>query len=188
MEQKYNAGKEEIAIVLDFLPNGYPFDKTPMHRKTAIVQAMGTNRFTLLELVPRKGEFLQPLAEVYIGDGKREIIHHINGRIPFNKLTHTAQQELTPIIKEIIKKNDKKFVDFFNKAQPLSIRMHSLELLPGIGKKHVKELLIQREEKLFENFLDIKTRVKLMPDIETVLLKRILLEIEGLEKHKIFLD
>jgi len=188
MEQRNNIGKEEIVIVLDFLPNGYPFDKTPMHRKTAIVQAIGITKFTLLELVPRKGEFLQPLAEVYIGDGKRDKIHHINGRINLDKLTQTAKQELTPVIKELIHKNTQKFVNFFNKAQPLSIRMHSLELLPGIGKKHVKELLLQREEKPFENFTDIKNRVKLMPDIETVILKRILFELEEGDKHKIFLD
>ncbi len=44
--------KEEEAIVLDFLPNGYPFDSRPMHLKTAIAQAIGKENFTLLELVP----------------------------------------------------------------------------------------------------------------------------------------
>ena len=68
--------KEEQAIVLDFLPNGYPFDKRPSHRKTAIVQALGKVRFGLLELVPKKEIFVQPYEEVYIGEGKREKIHH----------------------------------------------------------------------------------------------------------------
>jgi len=186
MELK-KTNKEEIAIVLDFLRNGYPFDKTPIHRKTAIVQAIGTNRFTLLELVPRKEIFLQPLEEVYIGDGKRDQIHHINGRINIDKLTQTAKQELEDIIRQIIKKNESTFVNFFNKAHPLSIRMHSLELLPGIGKKHVMEILKERKQP-FTSFEDIKKRVKLMPDIDTVIYKRIMLEMEGNEKHKIFLD
>ena len=136
--------KEENVIVLDFLPNGYPFDNTPAHRKTSIAQAIGIEKFTLLELVPRKDIFLRPLEKVYIGEGKREKIHHINGRIPLSKLTQTAKQEVEPIIKELIHNNEEKFLVFFNKAQPLTIRMHSLELLPGVGKKHVRELLDER--------------------------------------------
>jgi putative nucleotide binding protein len=187
MEQNKNT-KEEIAIVLDFLPNGYPFDKTPLHRRTSIAQAIGTTKFTLLELVPRKGEFLRPMEEVYIGEGKREKIHHINGRMHFDKLTQTAKHEVEPLIKELIHKDESRFVEFFNKAQPLTIRMHSLELLPGVGKKHVRELLNERIVEDFKDFADIKKRVKLMPDPEMVVVKRIKLEMEGKEKHKVFLD
>ena len=79
--------KEEKAIILDFLPHGYPLDSRPMHRKTSIAQAIGVNNFTLLELVPKKGEFLQPHEEVYIGEGKRDKIHHIIGKIFLSKLT-----------------------------------------------------------------------------------------------------
>ena len=65
--------KEETAVVLDFLPHGYPLDRAPAHKKTAIVQALGKTRFALLELIPKKEIFLQPYEEVYIGEGKREI-------------------------------------------------------------------------------------------------------------------
>ena len=80
--------KEEEAIVLDFLQHGYPFDNRPMHLKTPIAQAVGKNNFTLLELVPRKGIFLQPYEEVYIGDAKRDKIHHINGKKDDNRPTN----------------------------------------------------------------------------------------------------
>jgi putative nucleotide binding protein len=92
------------------------------------------------------------------------------------------------VVKDIIKKNEKRFVDFFNRAQPLSTRMHQLELLPGLGKKHMWQIIEVRQEKPFESFLDIKNRVKLMPDPEKVIAKRILQELEGTEKHKIFVD
>jgi len=49
--------KEEYAIVLDFLPNGYPFDTRPTYKKTPIAQAIGKEHFTLLELVPKKINF-----------------------------------------------------------------------------------------------------------------------------------
>jgi putative nucleotide binding protein len=187
-ELKERRVKEEYAIVLDFLPHGYPFDSRPSHRKTPIVQAIGKEHFTLLELVPRKEVFLQPLEEVYIGEGKRDKIHHIIGKLQVDKLTPTAKSELQEVVKDLVKKNEKRFVDFFNKCQPLTTRMHQLELIPGLGKKHMWEILNKREEKPFENFEDLKKRVKLMPDPEKAILKRILQEISGKEKHRVFVD
>jgi len=180
--------KEETVIVLDFLPNGYHYDNRPMYMKTPIVQAIGKEHFVLLELVSKKGIHLQPLEEVYIGEGKRDKIHHIVGKIALEKLTATAKSGLDFVIKEIINKNEKRFIEFFNKAQPLSTRMHQLELLPGLGKKHMWQIIEVREEKPFESFSDLKNRVKLMPDPEKSVIKRILQELEGTEKHKLFVD
>jgi putative nucleotide binding protein len=187
MEDQIRTGtKEEKAIVLDFLPNGYSSDTRPMYQKSPIVQAVGMENFVLLELVPKKGVFLQPYKEVYIGEGKRDEIHHIMGRLAYEKLTTSARAELEFIVKELVKKNEKKFVEFFNKAQPLTTRMHQLELIPGLGKKHMWEIIEARDEKPFDNFADLKTRVKLMPDPEKAIVKRILEEIQGTEKHRLF--
>ena len=180
--------KEEHAIVLEFLPNGYPFDPRPSHIKTPIVQAIGKKRFTLLELCPKKGIFLQPNDEVYIGEGKREKIHHILGRLQFDKLTNTGRSTLEFVLKDMVKSREKVFVDFFNRAQPITIRMHQLELLPGLGKKHMNAIIEAREEKPFESFIDLKARVKLIPDPEKTIIRRIMLELEGKEKHRIFTD
>ena len=180
--------KEENAIVLDFLPNGYHLDTRPMHQRPPIAQALGKERFTLLELVPKKGIFLQPYETVYIGEGKREKIHHIIGKLPISKLTATAKSELSFVVKEIVEKNEKKFINFFNNAHPLTTRMHQLELLPGLGKKHMWEIIEARKEKPFESFKDIQKRVKLMPDPKKAIIKRILSEIQGKEKHCIFTD
>ena len=181
-------GKEETAIVLDYLHHGYAFDKKPLHMKTPIVQAIGRNHFVLLELVPKKDMHLQPHEEVYIGDGKREKIHHIVGKLALNKLTATAKNELEYVIKDIINKNEKHFIDFFNRAKPLSTRMHQLELLPGVGKKHMWEIIEARNLKPFESIADLKQRVKLMPDPEKAIIKRILQELDGNEKHRMFVD
>ncbi len=66
--------------------------------------------------------------------------------------------------------------------------MHQLELLPGLGKKHMWEIIEARKEKPFESFADIKKRVKLMPDPEKAIIKRILKELSGIEKHRVFVD
>ena len=178
--------KEEHAIVLDFLPHGYPMDKRPMHLKTSIAHALGKENLVLLELVPKKDAFLQPHEEVYIGEGKRDKIHHIIGRIGVSRLTETAKTELNYVIEEIVNNNQPRFIEFFNKAGPINTRIHQLELLPGIGKKHMVAILEAREQKLFEDFTDVKNRVKLLPDPEKAVIKRILLELEGTEKHRLF--
>lgn len=178
--------KEEHAIVLDFLPNGYPFDKRPIHVKTPVAQALGKNSLVLLELVPKKDCFLQPHEEVYIGEGKRDKVHHISGRIPVTKLTETAKSELNFIIEEMVIKDEKRFVGFFNSAGPINMRMHQLELLPGIGKRHMFSIMEARDEKKFESFEDIRKRVPLLPDPERAIIRRILLELEGNEKHYLF--
>jgi putative nucleotide binding protein len=178
--------KEESAIVLDFLPNGYPFDTRPMHRKTPIVQAISKNNFTLLELIPKKDAKIQPNQVVYIGEGKREEIHHVAGRIPINKLTQTAKLELEFAIEILVKENEPKFVEFFNKAGPISTRRHQIELLPGIGKKHMWEIIEERKGNPFKDFDDIKKRVKLIPDPLKAVVRRIIMEINGEDKFKIF--
>lgn len=185
VEQKERK-REEYAVVLDFLPNGYPNSNLPSHRKTSIAQAIGKEHFSILELVPKKEVFCNLGEEVYIGEGKRDKIHHINGKISPMKLTGTASNELKFIIKDLIHKNEKKFVEFFNNAGPLSLRMHQLELLPGLGKKHMREIIDAREDKPFESLSDIKQRVKSIPNPDEVILKRILKEIEGEEKHNLF--
>ena len=178
--------KEEQAVILDFLPNGYPFDPRPSHKKPPIAQAIGKNHLVLLELVPKREIHLQPLEEVYIGEGKRDKVHHISGRLFYDKLTNTARTELEEFINKVVQENEARFVAFFNGSQSLSTRMHQLELLPGLGKKHMWEILEEREKKPFENFKDIESRIKLLQNPKKLIIKRILLEIEGKEKHNIF--
>lgn len=187
-EKMENRGKEEYAIILDYLPNGYHFDNRPSHIKTPIVQTIGTKRFTILELVPKKGVSVVPNEMIYIGEGKRDKIHHILGKLPINKLTGTARKELEFVIADIIDKDETEYVNFFNSSMPLSTRMHQLELLPGLGKKHMWQIIEERRGEKFKSFEDIKKRVKLLPDPKKTIVRRIILELEGNEKYKLFVD
>lgn len=178
--------KEEYAIVLDFLPNGYPEDRRPTYRKTAIAQAIGKSYFILLELAPRKGVTLQINEEVYIGEGKRDKINHILGKILLSRLTETAKAELEYVTESLIDKDESRFVEFFNKATPINVRRHKLELLPGLGKKHMLEILAAREESPFKSFEDIRHRIKLMPDPKKAVIKRIFMEVGEEDKYRLF--
>ena len=117
---------------------GYVKPDMTSFRGNAVAQAIGTQRFNLLELSPKKGEDLEILEKVYIGAGKREKISTVKRKLNLDDLTATSRIEIDFAIKEIIESKEKKYVKFFNEAGPLSTRLHKLELIPGIGKKHRK--------------------------------------------------
>ena len=174
--------KEEYARILDYLQNGYPLEGKMM----PIAQAMGKNNLTLLELVPRRGVNLEVGEEVYIGDGKRDKVYYILGRLKREKLTEAAKNQLQELIIKVVRENEKRFVDFFNKADAINKRMHQIELLSGIGKKHMKEILDQRSEKEFESFEDMKKRIPNLPDPEKAVQKRIFQEMTNMERYNLF--
>jgi putative nucleotide binding protein len=175
--------REDYAIVLDFLPYGYPLD----NRRMPLAQAIGTNGFTLLQLVPRKDEKFEAGEKVYIGDGKRDKVQYILGRCPREKLTDSAKDHLKDFVAEMVKENEERFVKFFNKAQAINTRLHQFELLPGLGKKHTAAILVAREEKEFESFDDIRERVANMPAPEKVIEKRIMEELTEIQRHNLFI-
>jgi|SRR3990167_1059896 len=174
--------KEEYAIVLDYLQYGYP---TGGHR-SPVAQAVGAKTFSLLELVPRRGVSLEVKEKVYIGPDKRDKIYFIRGRLSKEKLTETAKTQLQEFIEEIVREKEKEFVAFFNKAQPINTRLHQLELLPGFGKKHAKEIIDARKEKEFESFEDIKARVKSIPDPKKAVERRFMEELTERQRFNLF--
>ena len=175
--------KEEYAIVLDYLPYGYPLEKNML----PLAQAIGTQGHTLLHLVPRRGIRLELKEKVYIGEGKRDKIYYILGRLPKEKLTETAKAQLVEFIEQEISENEKNFVDFFNKADAINTRLHQLELLPGFGKKHTIAILEERKKKPFSSFEDIKKRIHNLPDPKKAIEKRVLKELEKEERHNLFI-
>lgn len=174
--------KEEYAIILEYLPNGYPLEGKMM----PIAQAIGKANLTLLELVPRRGEILEIGEEVYIGEGKRPKIYYILGRLNKEKLTEAAKSQLQVFVAKIVKERAQQFVDFFNKSNAINKRIHQIELLPGLGKKHMQEILKQRQEKEFESFEDMKNRIQNLPDPEKAIEKRIIKELTSMERYNLF--
>ncbi len=174
--------KEEKAIVLDYLPHGY----FGQEKRIPVAQAIGIANFTLLQLVPRKGVSLQLKEEVYIGSGKREKVSYILGRLTGDKLTETAKINLQEFVERIVEEQEKRFVDFFNNAEPVNTRLHQLELLPGFGKKHTESIIKERQIKQFESFAEMHERIKSLPDVKKAVEKRILDELEKHEKYRIF--
>lgn len=173
--------KESTCIVLDFLPNGY----ADRRHTEPIAQAIGTSFFSLLELVTRENVSLAQEEEVYIGEGKRDKIRFIRGQLEYRDLTSMAKNMLPEMVEKLVRKNEQRFVEFFNKGTIVTPRMHQFQLLPGVGKKHMIDILAERK-KPFASFTDISERVKLFPDPVKIIVRRVLQELEGDEKYYLF--
>lgn len=173
--------REEYAIILEYLPNGYPLEGKLM----PMAQAIGLN-LTLLELAPRRGVELKIGEKVYIGEGKRDKIYYILGRLPKEKLTESAKDQLHEFLQELVKEKEKEFINFFNKSEAINKRIHQIELLPGFGKKHMDEIVDKREEKEFESFEDMKKRIQNLPDPQKAIEKRIVQELTTSERYNLF--
>ncbi len=89
------------------------------------------------------------------------------------------------MIAELVKSQEKRFVEFFNNSQPVTPRMHSLELLPGIGKKSMWQIVNTRERKPFTSYKDIQERTGLS-DIPKIISKRVIEELSTESKYRLF--
>jgi len=173
---------EEYAYVLDFLPTGKPMSRS----FEPIAQVLGEKYFTLLEVIIKKDKKVSIGQKIGIGRENREFVEKIKRRIQFNELTSTSKSTLNKVLEEIVESRESEFVNFFNKCGPMTLRLHQLELLPGIGRKHMEEILREREKRPFESFDDIKNRISLIPDPVKTLIDRIMLELEGRDKYYLF--
>ena len=174
--------KDDYIIVLDFLPHGKPNDR----KAEPVAQGIGDKFFNLLEVAIKDGVSLKAKDRIYIGEEKREQVKYIRGRISYSELTNYAKNMVEEIIAEIISKDEKRFVDFFNKSGSVTTRMHTLELLPGIGKKHMWEILGIRKSKPFETFKELQERVPMLPDPKKMVVKRVLEELQDKDRYRLF--
>lgn len=175
---------EEHAYVLDYLPYGRSSEKS-RHLAVPTVQIMGGQYFTLLEAELKVGATVVVHERIYIGRERREKVDRIISRINYEQLTANAKAEIVPLVEELVKAQEKRFVDFFNSSQPVTPRMHSLELLPGIGKKSMWTVVNLREKALFASYKDIQDRTGLT-DVPRILSKRVLEELSAESKYRLF--
>ncbi|NCN68929.1 MAG: DUF655 domain-containing protein [Candidatus Altiarchaeum hamiconexum] len=152
------------------------------------VQAVGEEYWTLLEVAPKDNVKLEVKERAYIGDEKRDKVDHIIKRIIYNDLSNSAKNVLVEVISGIVMDREKYFIQFMNTIGPLNVRMHSLETFPGIGKKLTSEIINERNIKPFDDFKDLKKRVKNVGDVPTHLAEKIVEELKGESTHYFFID
>ncbi len=186
------------AIILDMLPTGAPFvlsqnADSQLRRRGVrpvrggyltlpLVFALVKDRFFLIVATSSLDEELEIGNEIDLND-KATIPAW--ARIDYSDLSSAGKSELEDVLDKIIEENDDIFTHFFNKASPITTRLHSLELIPGIGKKHMWEIIEQRR-KPFTSLNDLKERLPLVPNPKRGVKGRILKELQEDEKYNLF--
>ena len=174
---------EEYAFVLDFDTRGK--SSTVRGRDGIIVTAIGEDHLTLLEVLGIPNSIFEVGEKIFIGKEGRTKILSVLGKMDYDKISSSAQSELETVVENIVTINESKFVDYLNKAQPLTPRIHSLELIPGIGKTYMKIMLEEREEKQFESYQDLQERVGFKEPVKHIS-ERIMDEITGQSRMNLF--
>jgi putative nucleotide binding protein len=174
--------KDEKLLVLDFLPRGHAASR----KSEPVAQGIGTKYFSLLEVALREGEQIKPGDEIYIGEKERDKVKYIKGRIKYSELTGFAKSELEHVMDKLLDDNEQRLVEFFNMAGPVSTRLHTLEILQGVGKKHMWAIIKERKNKKFESIEDLKKRVEMLPDPKKMIKKRIIEELKETDRYKLF--
>ena len=123
--------------------------------------------------------------KIYIGKEGRTKVLSVLGKLEYDNISSSAQSELESVVEDIVTNNEEKFVSYLNNAQPLTPRIHALELIPGIGKTYMKNMLEEREKKKFESYHDLQDRVGFKDPIRHIS-ERILDEITGESRMNIF--
>jgi len=175
---------EDYVYILDYLASG-----KPGHHRESIAYGVGESQFTLLELLPKPGGSLTIGERVYVGKDKdkRQKISKVKGRVTYDELTAAAHGELLYIIMDIVNDNEERFVKFYNECPSISTRYHALELLPGLGKKTMQEIVNERRKQPFESFKDIASRVNHLTHPEKLIAKRVEEELRNPDqKYRLF--
>jgi putative nucleotide binding protein len=181
--EQYQRKYEEYAYLLDFVQRGK--STTVRAREGIIIQAIGEEHLTLLELLGIQNMSFEVGERLYIGREGRDKVVSVLGRLEYRDISQSAKNELTNIVEKIVVANEKRFVDYINMAPPVTPRIHALELIPGIGKTYMMTIIKEREKKKFESFADIQNRVGLR-DPAKLIAKRIIDEIAGEERRNLF--
>lgn len=158
-------------------------ERQPDHDEEAsrYVQAVGETRFTLLELAAAADADLTPGDRVAV---ESEVIIGVKRRLTYHTLTQAAQDRLAETIAAIIAANDQRFIDYYNNAQPIGLRQHQLDLLPGIGDTRRERIINERKQGPFEGFADLEARVDSLHDPRALLVERVLIELEKVEESR----
>tara|TARA_B100001750_G_scaffold25863_1_gene17211 strand:- start:19 stop:579 length:561 start_codon:yes stop_codon:yes gene_type:complete len=174
---------EEYAYVLEYKSR---IKSTTVRGRTGtIIVAIGEERLTLLEILGIEGSTFNVGERIYIGKEGRTKVESVLGKMDYTKISGLAKNEIPRVVTLIVTQNEKKFVDYINNAQPLTPRVHALELIPGIGKTYLDVIIKEREKSLFENFNDIEKRAGLKEPINH-LSQRIIEEISGETRMNLF--
>lgn len=164
-------------VVLDYLAHGLSDDGRPQYAKSPAGYAMDIEDFSLYEVAFDEDERLTIGSEVVVEPAEERDIVVDARQVEYEDLSSGAQSELEYVVQDLVADHQERFVDFYNEAQPITLRLHQLNLLPGIGKKLRNGILDERKRKPFDSFEELADRVSGLHDPDEILVERIIQEL-----------
>jgi len=173
-------------VILDLLMHGHLEEDKPSWAKTPIAQVLTFPDFVLYEVRINKNSNLQvqeqKTYEEFLNEGK---LRDVLNKIDYNELTNTSKALIQPILENGVLNFEEEFINFFNNSTSITPRMHALKLLPGIGQKHMWEILETRERQKFVTFQDISDRTSISHPAKLIA-QRIIKELQRDVKYYLF--
>lgn len=173
-------------VILDLLIHGHLEEDRPSWAKTPIAQVLTFPDFVLYEVKINKNSDIKvqeqkTYEEFQQEDKLRDVLKKIN----YDELTSTSKALIQPILEKEVLKYEEEFINFFNNSTSITPRMHALKLLPGIGQKHMWEILEARERQKFGTFQDIADRTSISHPTKLIA-QRIIKELSRDVKYYLF--
>ena len=160
-------------VLLDVLPTGRPDDDRPGYQKSPVAYGLGVDAFRLYELALAEETDVSVSDRLPLNDDSVTRYREV----AFDDLTRNAAAEVEYAVEDVVESQERRFVDFYNEAQPITLRLHQLNLLPGIGKKLRNNVLDERKRGPFESFEELSDRVSGLHRPREVIVDRIVEEI-----------
>ena len=185
MSAEPDEDRPAMAVVLDVLPHGRPDDDRPRYRKSPLAQAIRPDGFRLEELVLGDDGRLGIGDEVSVDPVEPPV--EVTRPVAYDDLSAGARSELEHVVGELVDADESRVVEFYNEAGPVSLRLHQLNLLPGVGEKLRDNILDARKRRPFESLEDVDERVSGLHDPKGTVVERILEELRDEDvKYKLF--
>jgi putative nucleotide binding protein len=176
--------KENFAWILDYMDRGIP---KRFWRKEPIpyAQAVGEEYFFLLELQVFGGRRLAIGQRVPLFSREEQRTVAVLSRIYYEDLTMEAKDNLKQVLIRIIELNEQRFIGMINSMGLITPKLHSYELLSGIGKNITKKIIEEREKSAFKSFEEFEERTG-VSNIKEIIAERIKEELSTKQKYKLF--
>ena len=185
-EKKQFIKKFREVIILDLLLHGHPEDDKPTWARTSIAQVLTFPDFVLYEVkVNKHSDIKIQEQKTYEEFLREEKLKDVIKKIDYDDLTATSKALIQPVLEKDVLKYEEEFVNFFNNSTSITPRMHALKLLPGIGQKHMWEILEARKRQKFTSFQDIADRTSTSNPAKLIS-QRIIKELQRDAKYYLF--
>jgi len=159
-------------VILDLLLHGHPEEDKPSWSKSPIAQVLTFPDFVLYEVkCNRDSEIKVQEKNTYEGFLNQNKLREVLKKINYKDLTNTSKALIQPILESEVLNYEEEFIYFFNNSTSITPRMHSLKLLPGVGQKHMWEIIEARNRQKFTTFQDISDRTSMSNPTKQIALR-----------------